>query len=89
MSFAEFITFASGKIKPRCTGSGENMLTVSGRGERKKKKKKHESVLALKIPKNRHFDFDFDRSMKSVKRAASEECGFDKIIIYEKKKNRK
>lgn len=53
---------------------------------REKKKKKHESVLAVKIPKNRHFHFDFDRSMESVKRAAYEECGFDIIIIYKKKK---
>lgn len=84
LSFTEFITFASGKIKPLCTDLGENMLTVSGRGERRRKK--HESVLAVKIPKNRHFDFDFDRSMKSVKRAAYEECGFDIIMIYKKKK---
>lgn len=84
LSFTEFITFASGKIKPLCTDLSENMLTVSGRGERRRKK--HESVLAVKFPKNRHFDFDFDRSMKSVKRAAYEECGFDIIMIYKKKK---
>lgn len=85
LSFTEFITFASGKIKPLCTDSGENMLTVSGRGERRKKK--NMNVLAVKIPKNRHFHFDFDRSTKSVKRAAYEECGFDIIIIYKKKEN--